>query len=331
MYASRVGSASRVLQISLRSTTHPRKSCRGTGGSIDHMALRVVVVGVAMSPAVWLVLTSSEYGLAGLRHSPRDATAATSRAPSASYRGPSAEDFALDFSLSFYISTFSLIASPILLSISRDKIVVVPTKPSQVRPADHRLAQPTPRHALQTPSRLRERLFATEPSIAPSSHASSPNHSQWLRNSYVCPLLIPARCIAYRTAYCATPISLHSSCANDPLLTYFQDGPPPQYQGGPQPPQQAYGGDQQVQGYYQQPPPNQYGSPNPYQQQGQGYGPPQGQYGQPDQQQGMYYQQGPPPQGQGMYPQQQKGGAGGGLFAGLCAGLACCCCLDCLF
>jgi hypothetical protein len=157
MYAARVGSASRVLQIDLRSTTHPRKTCWGTGGSIDHMALGVV--GVAMSPAVWLVLTSSEYGLAGLRHSPRDATAATSRARSASYRGPSAEDFALDFSFSFYISTFSLIASPSLLSNSRDKIVVVPTKPSQVRPADHRLAQPTPRHALQTASRLRERLF----------------------------------------------------------------------------------------------------------------------------------------------------------------------------
>jgi hypothetical protein len=111
--------------------------------------------------------------------------------------------------------------------------------------------------------------------------------------------------------------------------TNAQDAPPPSY------PQQAYAGDpsqgqMQPQGYNNQPPPNQYGSPNPYQQQGQGYGPPQGQYGQPDQQQGMYYQQGPPPQG--MYPQQQqRGGGGGGLFAGLCAGLACCCCLDCLF
>ncbi|KAF2821612.1 hypothetical protein CC86DRAFT_373458 [Ophiobolus disseminans] len=105
---------------------------------------------------------------------------------------------------------------------------------------------------------------------------------------------------------------------------YPQSPPPAHYDAGPAP-----GG---VQPYYNNQAPGNadyYGnSPNPYQQQGQ-YGPPQGQYGQPGQQQGMNYQQGPPPQG--MYPQQQKGGAGGGLFAGLCAGLACCCCLDCLF
>ncbi|KAH3920167.1 hypothetical protein HBH56_000760 [Parastagonospora nodorum] len=116
---------------------------------------------------------------------------------------------------------------------------------------------------------------------------------------------------------------------------------PPAY---PNEPPQAYRGDQTQVGYYNnQAPNNDYyqGSPNPYQQ-GQGYGPPQGQYGPPQGQYGppggqygqpqqqMHYQQGPPPQG--MYPQQQqKGGAGGGLFAGLCAGLACCCCLDCLF
>ncbi|KAL5113235.1 hypothetical protein ACEQ8H_008902 [Pleosporales sp. CAS-2024a] len=97
-------------------------------------------------------------------------------------------------------------------------------------------------------------------------------------------------------------------------------------------PQEAHHGDASgqiaPQGYYNQPPPQNeyYASPNPYQQQGPGYGPPQGQcgppqgqYGQP--QQPMYYQQGPPPPG--MYPQQQdRGGPGGGLMAGLCAGLA---------
>ncbi|KAH7064457.1 hypothetical protein BKA63DRAFT_525416 [Paraphoma chrysanthemicola] len=112
-----------------------------------------------------------------------------------------------------------------------------------------------------------------------------------------------------------TPSTLDSITMSKP----YEQGPPPQY------PDQTYGQ-----------PANQayYGSPDPYQQgqvyQQQGYPPqgyPQQNYGQ--QQQPMQYQQGPP---QGMYPQQQKGsGAGGGLFAGLCAGLACCCCLDCLF
>ncbi|KAH7075015.1 hypothetical protein FB567DRAFT_596962 [Paraphoma chrysanthemicola] len=103
---------------------------------------------------------------------------------------------------------------------------------------------------------------------------------------------------------------------------------PPGYVSSPPP---AHTDPGNMQPYYQNgPPANQGYYGNPYeQQQGQGYPPqgyPQQNYGQ---QQPMQYQQGPP---QGMYPQQQKGsGAGGGLFAGLCAGLACCCCLDCLF
>jgi hypothetical protein len=87
---------------------------------------------------------------------------------------------------------------------SRNILWPADKEPSQLYPADHRLAQPTPRHALQTSSRLRERLFATGPSITPSSHSPSPNNSQWPRNSYVCPLRMPARCVAYQTAYCAT-------------------------------------------------------------------------------------------------------------------------------
>jgi len=73
------------------------------------------------------------------------------------------------------------------------------------------------------------------------------------------------------------------------------------------------------------------------QQQQQSYGPPQGNgYGQP-QGQGNGYGY-----GQQRYPQQQQqppnvvyergsGGAGRGICEGLLAGLACCCCLDCLF
>lgn len=49
------------------------------------------------------------------------------------------------------------------------------------------------------------------------------------------------------------------------------------------------------------------------------YGPPPGQ---------MQYQQGYPPQT--VYVEEKKSGSDG-IFTGLLAGLACCCCLDCLF
>ncbi|KAH9880966.1 hypothetical protein J1614_001459 [Plenodomus biglobosus] len=123
------------------------------------------------------------------------------------------------------------------------------------------------------------------------------------------------------------------------IMGQYDQGAPPQYPQSPAPihhdagpaPQNGYyynnngGGDPS---YYN-------GSPNPYQQ----AGPPQGQYGAPQgyqqpggygQQPQMQYQQGPP---QGGYYGDGRGksGGGGGLFAGLCAGLACCCCLDCLF
>jgi hypothetical protein len=217
-------------------------------------------------------------------------------------------------------------------------------KLSELRPADHPSIHPIhcPADAArrpQTSSSLPGRHFSTEKSryssIIPLLPVASLHSSLCLRNTYVPPFARRSGTVL-STRCCATlshPIA-HELSINRPRLTRLQDAPPPSY------PQQAYdGGVQQrgdQQGYYNQPPPSNYGSPNPYQQQGQGYGPPQGQYGQPppgqygQPQQGMYYQQGPPPQG--MYPQQQqKGGAGGGLFAGLCAGLACCCCLDCLF
>jgi hypothetical protein len=136
-------------------------------------------------------------------HSPRDATAATSRARCASYCGTSAEDFNIAFSFPFTTHPSRSLHHQSFVP-SRNSLWLSDKEPSQLYPADHRFAQPTPRHALQTSSRLRERLFATEPSIAPPSHSSSPNHSQWLRNSYVCPLRMPARCVAYQTACCAT-------------------------------------------------------------------------------------------------------------------------------
>ena len=52
---------------------------------------------------------------------------------------------------------------------------------------------------------------------------------------------------------------------------------------------------------------------------------PQQQQQYPPQQQ-MHYQPMPPPT-----RQNKSSGAGTGLLAGLCAGLACCCCLDCIF
>lgn len=115
---------------------------------------------------------------------------------------------------------------------------------------------------------------------------------------------------------------------------------PPPYGAPPQAPKPAYGGppfpqDQQQHGYY--PPPGQqnYYQPGPqmgyYNQQqqqgpfpaGQGPYPPQGQYGQPGP--GQYYPPGP------GYAPQQKQRRKPGLMEGLLAGIACCCCLDCLF
>ena len=142
------------------------------------------------------------------------------------------------------------------------------------------------------------------------------------------------------------PLQPEISCATNKSRMAFNKGdePPPYAGGHPAPPQQAYGGSaapyqgsyspgpqQQYQqphqqyyqpgpqmGYYNQqqgpypagqgpyPPPNQYGQPNQY-------GPPQG-----------YYQGGP-----GYMPQDRRDDKGG-LMGGLLAGLACCCCLDCL-
>lgn len=109
-------------------------------------------------------------------------------------------------------------------------------------------------------------------------------------------------------------------------MAYKQDEPP-SYGQPPAPPQAAYGGYQDP---YQQGQQGQYYQQGPqmnYQQQGyppqqQGYPPQQGY------QQGYPPQQGPP---QGYYPQQNQSSAGGGIMTGLLAGLACCCCLDCLF
>ncbi|CAM1511486.1 Fc.00g089990.m01.CDS01 [Cosmosporella sp. VM-42] len=111
-------------------------------------------------------------------------------------------------------------------------------------------------------------------------------------------------------------------------MAYKQDEPPA-YGAPPHPPQPAYGGgyqdpyqQNQNQGYYQQGPPqmgyyNQQQGPHPG---GQGGYPPQ---------QGGYGQQGYPPQG--GYYQDNRTRGGPGLLGGLLAGLACCCCLDCLF
>jgi hypothetical protein len=277
-------------------------------------------------------------------HSPRDATAATSRARCASYCGASAEDFNIAFSFAF--PTYSPRSLP-----ARNLNSAVATscgRPTKNHPNSIQLIIALPSRRRATPYRHPADYENASLRLDRPSLLHPTLHRQIIRNGPE--IRTFAHCACRRVAsrirrHTAPQRRTHMRLRKQPLLTCSQDGPPPQYQGGPQPPQQAYGGDQsrgdqsQAQGYYNQQPPNQYGSPNPYQQQGQGYGPPQGQYGppqgqygQPDQQQGMYYQQGPPPQGQGMYPQQQqKGGAGGGLFAGLCAGLACCCCLDCLF
>ncbi|OJD25104.1 hypothetical protein ACJ73_03527 [Blastomyces percursus] len=89
-----------------------------------------------------------------------------------------------------------------------------------------------------------------------------------------------------------------------------------------------------------QPQPGPYGQPQSaaadYYNQPQQYGPPQGQYYPPQQgypQQPMYYapQGGPPPQGHYVDNRDSSRGTGGGICAGLLAGLACCCCLDILF
>jgi len=103
-------------------------------------------------------------------------------------------------------------------------------------------------------------------------------------------------------------------------------GAPPAYAGSspsPYPPQQAHmayapphpqaGAPYPPQGYAQQPP------PGGYYQQGYQQGPPMG------------YQQHPvPPQGQ--YVGERRGDSdASGCLAALCAALACCCCLDCLF
>tara|TARA_R110002003_G_scaffold391_13_gene19493 strand:- start:161 stop:967 length:807 start_codon:yes stop_codon:yes gene_type:complete len=194
--------------------------------------------------------------------------------------------------------------------------------------ADHRIAQPTP----CSTQRSSKRLFATDNPVAPTSQSADTTPSPCPSHTYVFPLRIisAAHPQHHAAPHSPRPLTLTLSQDQGAPPQYPQSPPPAHYDAGPAP-----GG---MQPYYNQgAPANQdyYGnSPNPYQQQGQGYGPPQG-YGQPQQgygqpQQGMHYQQGPPPQG--MYPQQQKGSsAGGGLFAGLCAGLACCCCLDCLF
>ncbi|KJY01687.1 hypothetical protein TI39_contig282g00012 [Zymoseptoria brevis] len=88
---------------------------------------------------------------------------------------------------------------------------------------------------------------------------------------------------------------------------YYNSGPPQQYGGQPQ--------------YGQPGPPQQYGGQPQYGQQPMMY-----QQQQYPTQQGQYYG-GPPPDNRGG-----KGGMGaGGCFAGLCAGLAACCCLDMLF
>lgn len=81
--------------------------------------------------------------------------------------------------------------------------------------------------------------------------------------------------------------------------------------------QDQYGGQQQ--GYYGQQGPNpNYGYGG---QQGYGGGPPQGGPGY-----GYGYQQQP-----NVVYERDRGMGGGGICAGLLAGLACCCCLDCLF
>jgi len=73
-------------------------------------------------------------------------------------------------------------------------------------------------------------------------------------------------------------------------------------------------------GYFQQQSSQQYG-PAP---QGYGY------YGQPPPQ-GYGYGYGPGQPPNGGYYERDRGSGGSGICAGLMAGLACCCCLDCLF
>lgn len=93
----------------------------------------------------------------------------------------------------------------------------------------------------------------------------------------------------------------------------FQSPPP----GGMVYGQDQYGGQQQ--GYYGQQGPNpNYGYGG---QQGYGGGPPQSGPGY-----GYGYQQQP-----NVVYERDRGMGGGGICAGLLAGLACCCCLDCLF
>ncbi|QSS60159.1 Uvi15-like protein [Histoplasma capsulatum] len=100
--------------------------------------------------------------------------------------------------------------------------------------------------------------------------------------------------------------------------------PPPAHQdAGPYaPPQGQYGHPSAAADYYNQP--QQYGPPP-----GQYYPPQQGYPQQGYPQQPMYYA--PQPQGHYVDNRDSSRGTGGGICAGILAGLACCCCLDILF
>lgn len=102
-------------------------------------------------------------------------------------------------------------------------------------------------------------------------------------------------------------------------MSHKYDEPPAYgaYGGGaPQPPEAAYQGYQQ--GYQQGPPQGNYYEPGPQ----MGYYQQHPAYGQPYPPQGGYYQQ---PNG---YYRDNRSGPG--CLEAMLAGLACCCCLDCL-
>ncbi|RKO98636.1 hypothetical protein CXG81DRAFT_21169 [Caulochytrium protostelioides] len=98
------------------------------------------------------------------------------------------------------------------------------------------------------------------------------------------------------------------------------------YAAGSAPPQGgAPAGGEGDRGYHGYPPQGGYNNSYPPQQQGYGGGYPQQGYGGGYQQPQYQPQYQPPPQ------QPYKQSSNNGCLTGLLAGLACCCCLDCIF
>jgi hypothetical protein len=153
-------------------------------------------------------------------HSPRDATAATSRARCASHCGPSAEDFNIDFSFRFRIIFFSARS---ITSRSNQQSRRVCGCPTKNHPDSFQLIIALPSRRRATPCRHpadyeNASLRLIRPSLLPPTlHRQTIRNGSEIRKFALC--ATPARCVAYRTQCCATHISHHSSCATRTHLT----------------------------------------------------------------------------------------------------------------